>query len=114
MSEATRAENATPVPYDLEAHYQELEQKITAAGIPADLGRVRAAFECADRAHSGQKRRDGSPYVSHCIAAAIITAEMGLDEDSIIAGAAARHDRGHLAHARRHRAQLRHLGGRHR
>ena len=85
MSEATRAENATPVPYDLEAHYQELEQKITAAGIPADLGRVRAAFECADRAHSGQKRRDGSPYVSHCIAAAIITAEMGLDEDSIIA-----------------------------
>ena len=85
MSEATRAENAAPVPYDLEAHYQELEQKITSAGIPADLGRVRAAFECADRAHSGQKRRDGSPYVSHCIAAAIITAEMGLDEDSIIA-----------------------------
>ena len=84
MSEATRAENATPVPYNLEAHYQELEQKITSAGIPADLGRVRAAFECADRAHSGQKRRDGSPYVSHCIAAAIITAEMGLDEDSII------------------------------
>ena len=85
MSEATRAENVTPKSYDLEAHYQELEQKITAAGIPADLGRVRAAFECADRAHSGQKRRDGSPYVSHCIAAAIITAEMGLDEDSIIA-----------------------------
>ena len=84
MSEATRAENATSTPYDLEAHYQELEQKITSAGIPADLGRVRAAFECADRAHSGQKRRDGSPYVSHCIAAAIITAEMGLDEDSII------------------------------
>ena len=84
MSEATRAENVAPKPYDLEAHYQELEQKITSAGIPADLGRVRAAFECADRAHSGQKRRDGSPYVSHCIAAAIITAEMGLDEDSII------------------------------
>ena len=49
MSEATRAENVAPKPYDLEAHYQELEQKITAAGIPADLGRVRAAFECADR-----------------------------------------------------------------
>ena len=35
MSKATRAENVTPKPYDLEAHYQELEQKITAAGIPA-------------------------------------------------------------------------------
>ena len=33
MSEATRTENVTPKPYDLEAHYQELEQKITAAGI---------------------------------------------------------------------------------
>lgn len=26
MSEATRAENVAPKPYDLEAHYQELEQ----------------------------------------------------------------------------------------
>ena len=39
MSEATRAENATPVPYDLEAHYQELEQKITSAGpsVPVEI-----------------------------------------------------------------------------
>ena len=81
----TAAPDTAPIAYDLEAHYRELEQKITAAGIAADLGRVRAAFECADRAHSGQKRKDGSPYVSHCIAAAIITAEMGLDEDSIVA-----------------------------
>ena len=104
MSEATRAENVAPKPYDLEAHYQELEQKITAAGIPADLGRVRAAFECADRAHSGQKRRDGSPYVSHCIAAADHHggdgARRGLDHRR----AAARRDRGHLAHARGHRS----------
>ena len=81
----TAAPDTAPIAYDLEAHYRELEQKITSAGIAADLGRVRAAFECADRAHSGQKRKDGSPYVSHCIAAAIITAEMGLDEDSIVA-----------------------------
>ena len=33
MSEATRAENATPVPYDLEAHYQELEQKMNERAI---------------------------------------------------------------------------------
>ncbi len=36
-------------------------------------------------AHSGQKRRDGSPYVTHCVAAADITVDMGLDEDSIVA-----------------------------
>ena len=42
MSEATRAENVAPKPYDLEAHYQELEQKITAAGIPADCTAMQA------------------------------------------------------------------------
>ena len=71
--------------YDLEAHYARLEKTITAANLPVELGRVRAAFELADRSHAGQKRKDGTPYVSHCIAAAIITAEMGLDEDAIIA-----------------------------
>ena len=71
--------------YDLETHYAELEKTITAANLPVELGRVRAAFELADRSHAGQKRKDGTPYVSHCIAAAIITAELGLDEDAIIA-----------------------------
>ena len=71
--------------YDLEAHYAQLEKTITAANLPVELGRVRAAFELADRSHLGQKRKDGTPYISHCIAAAIITAEMGLDEDAIIA-----------------------------
>ena len=50
-----------------------------------DLGRIKAAYEMARVAHSGQKRRDGSPYVTHCIAAADISVDMGLDEDSIIA-----------------------------
>ena len=72
-------------PYDVEAHYQELERKVAATGNNMDLGRIRAAFELAERAHAGQKRKDGTPYVSHCIAASIIAVEMGLDEDSIVA-----------------------------
>ena len=71
--------------YDVEAHYHELEKKIASSGNSIDLNRVRAAFEVAERAHAGQKRKDGTPYVSHCIAASIIAAEMGLDEDSIVA-----------------------------
>ena len=71
--------------YDVEAHYRVLEQKIAASGNNFDLGRIRAAFEVAERAHAGQKRKDGTPYVSHCIAASIIAVEMGLDEDSIVA-----------------------------
>ena len=53
--------------------------------MSVDWGRIRAAFELAASSHDGQTRKDGSPYVTHVIAAAEITAEMGLDEDSIVA-----------------------------
>ena len=62
-----------------------LEKKIRSGGHPVDLGRVRAAYETAKMAHSGQLRKDGSPYVTHCVAAADITVDLGLDEDSIVA-----------------------------
>ncbi len=65
--------------------YGELEGKLRQSGHSFDLGRIRAAYEMAKMAHSGQFRRDGSPYVTHCVAAADISFEMGLDEDSIIA-----------------------------
>jgi GTP pyrophosphokinase len=51
----------------------------------ADLTRVRAAFDTAARAHETQMRKDGSPYLTHVVAAAEICAEMGLDEDSVVA-----------------------------
>ena len=69
----------------IEQSYRELADTILEHNPGVDLGRVRAAFELADRAHSGQKRKAGTPYVTHCVAAAQICAEMGLDEDSIVA-----------------------------
>ncbi len=51
----------------------------------ADLDRIRGAFDFAVAAHEGQKRKDGTPYVTHTIAAAMIAAEMGLDDESIMA-----------------------------
>ena len=69
----------------IEQGYRELADTILEHNPGVDLGRVRAAFELADRAHSGQKRKAGTPYVTHCVAAAQICAEMGLDEDSIVA-----------------------------
>ncbi len=70
---------------DPDEMYGELEEKLRQSGHSFDLGRIRAAYEMAKMAHSGQFRRDGSPYVTHCVAAADISFEMGLDEDSIIA-----------------------------
>ena len=70
---------------DPDALYSELEARIEASGRTFDIGRIRAAYEMAKRAHEGQNRRDGSPYVTHCVYAADIALDMGLDEDSIVA-----------------------------
>lgn len=70
---------------DPDVMFAQLEEKIKATGHQFDLGRIRAAYQMARTAHSGQLRKDGSPYVTHCVAAADISVDMGLDEDSIIA-----------------------------
>ena len=70
---------------DPDVLFEALVKKIKENTHNMDLGRIRAAYEMARMAHSGQRRRDGSPYVTHCIAAADISVDIGLDEDSIIA-----------------------------
>ena len=52
-------------------------------GEPTDLI-VAAAHEAA-RAHEGQLRRSGEPYVSHPVAVAGIVAELGLDAPTVAA-----------------------------
>ena len=82
----TAAREAAPAALlDPDEMYAGLEKKIRKSGHVMDTGRIRAAYETARVAHSGQKRKDGSPYVTHCVAAAEITVDMGLDEDSIVA-----------------------------
>ena len=70
---------------DPDEMFDALEVRIKESGLGFDTGRVRAAYETAKMAHSGQKRKDGSPYVTHCVAAAEICVDMGLEEDSVIA-----------------------------
>ena len=81
MSESEIRKNT---PLDPDAMYRELEEKIRTSCHGMDLGRIGAAYQMAKMAHSGQLRKDGSPYVTHCVAAADITVDMGLDEDSIV------------------------------
>lgn len=82
--EIIRAQSSTPI-MDPEECWKSLEAKIRSGNIAMDMGRVRDAYEYAVKLHEGQKRRDGSPYVTHCVATAEIIAEQGLDEDSIVA-----------------------------
>ena len=81
----TEEEKKLHQPLDPDAMYAELEQKILNSGHSMNIERIRAAYEAAKEAHAGQLRKDGSPYVTHCVAAADISVDLGLDEDSIIA-----------------------------
>ena len=68
----------------LESYYA-LEEKVKQYNPNLDTKRLFAAFQYADNAHSGQLRKDGSPFVTHPLAVAEIVAELELDTDSIIA-----------------------------
>ncbi|NCC68139.1 MAG: bifunctional (p)ppGpp synthetase/guanosine-3',5'-bis(diphosphate) 3'-pyrophosphohydrolase, partial [Clostridia bacterium] len=70
---------------DLDALFEALISRIKTGSISMDLDRIRAAYNCAAKVHAEQKRRDGTPYVSHCIATAEIVVEQGMDEDSVVA-----------------------------
>ena len=72
-------------PLDPDEMYRRLEERLNTLGHPLHLERIRAAYELAKRAHEGQKRKDGSPYLTHCVATAEIAVDFGLDEDSIVA-----------------------------
>ncbi|MFC7402234.1 RelA/SpoT family protein [Citricoccus sp. GCM10030269] len=43
-----------------------------------DLDLIIRAFDVAERAHSGQKRKSGDPYITHPVAVATILAELGM------------------------------------
>ena len=73
-----------PPVLDPDVMFDELEKKIKESCPGFDTGRIRAAYDTAKMAHSGQNRKDGSPYVTHCVAAAEICVDMGLEEDSVI------------------------------
>ncbi|PRY17878.1 RelA/SpoT family protein [Kineococcus rhizosphaerae] len=51
----------------------------------ADLSVVEKAFERAERAHDGQKRKSGDPYITHPVAVATILAELGMTPSTLAA-----------------------------
>ena len=51
-----------------------------------DSDRIKRAVEMAKKAHEGQFRKTGEPYIIHPMAVKKILEEWGMDEDTIIAG----------------------------
>lgn len=50
-----------------------------------NVERLKSAFEFAKKAHEGQLRKDGSPYIIHPVSAAEILTTLHVDEDTLIA-----------------------------
>ena len=47
---------------------------------------IKRAYEKAESYHEGQLRKSGEPYLVHPVEVAIILAELGMDENTIVAG----------------------------
>ena len=52
---------------------------------PAQVDRIRDAYEFGAEAHEGQKRLSGEPYIAHPVAVADILADLHMDAPTIIA-----------------------------
>ncbi|HWL99125.1 MAG TPA: bifunctional (p)ppGpp synthetase/guanosine-3',5'-bis(diphosphate) 3'-pyrophosphohydrolase [Nocardioidaceae bacterium] len=51
----------------------------------ADLGIIERAYAVAERAHRGQMRKSGDPYITHPLAVTTILADIGMTEPTLVA-----------------------------
>src|SRR6187549_3252820 len=64
---------------------EELIAEVEAYNPDVDKELLRRAFEYAERAHTGQTRRSGEPFINHPLGVALICAQLHLDEQTIAA-----------------------------
>jgi GTP pyrophosphokinase len=65
---------------------ESLVESLPATYSTADRELVYRAYRTAEKAHEGQKRASGEPYIQHCLAVALILAEMYVPPTVIAAG----------------------------
>ncbi len=51
-----------------------------------DREMIQRAYQLAEKAHKGQKRASGEPYITHCLSVAAILVEMKVPPEVIVAG----------------------------
>lgn len=66
-------------------HFDELNKALQSYLDPKQVEKCHQAYLVAEKAHHGQMRRSGDPYISHPVAAALILASMRLDYQTIMA-----------------------------
>lgn len=71
---------------DKETLYKILQDEVTKAGIHFDEAKGRAVYDFACQSYEKIKRYSGDEYVTHPLHFAIILAQMGAEENVILAG----------------------------
>ena len=64
---------------------EKIIQKILTDDKQYDLSKIISAYEFAAKAHEGQTRSSGKPYITHPLAVAYTLLELGMDTDTICA-----------------------------
>ena len=65
--------------------FEELISEVSTYNAEPDRELLARAFDFASRAHEGQERRSGEPFIHHPFGAAKICAELRLDDETIAA-----------------------------
>jgi guanosine-3',5'-bis(diphosphate) 3'-pyrophosphohydrolase len=77
------------LPFDIGLQVPELLQplvgKLKQHSPKVDVREVVRAYICAERAHEGQMRKSGDPYIIHPVGVAETLAELGMDTPTIVA-----------------------------
>lgn len=71
---------------DPQALYKKLIRRVHKYHPSDDISIIEKAFDIAHRAHEGQCRKSGEPYIIHPLWVGIILAELELDKETIVAG----------------------------
>ena len=85
----SKVEKSVDTPADFtspEVLYEDLIEKVKLYHPSSDLSDIERAYKVAKKAHEGQFRKSGEPYIIHPLCVAIILAELELDKESIITG----------------------------
>ncbi len=90
MERMAREEESTIIPTrDFESPqklYEELIASVRKYHPSADISLIEKAYRIAEKAHEGQVRKSGEPYIIHPLCVAIILADLELDKETIVAG----------------------------
>lgn len=78
--------SALNLPKSDKVRLEDVEKHLKEYATDSDLDLLRKAYVFSTKAHQGQKRKSGEPYMSHPLCVALLLAEMRLDIATVVTG----------------------------